>query len=142
MLKYIDVPWHRQWDFFSCGAISTRIVVNHFCGGNALSYSDAVELTGAEPDGCNRDDVRRALRDCGIKTRLQKRVSSAKIRDQLDQDRLLITTRMTNRAGWHWIVINGYVGRDKFFMMDPKFGVPLLWSAKDLTGREAIVAWA
>jgi predicted double-glycine peptidase len=119
----LNVRPHVQLDSYSCGAHSLASVLSYY--GYETDEEEVAEAVNLTTDGCDENDIRRAIRAYGLRHRTMRRMSLRDIQRCIDKDQPIIVAPKDA----HWSVVHGY-GEKSIYVMDPAPTRALLRSSR------------
>lgn len=119
----LDLKPRLQLDGHSCGMQSLAAILDYY--DFEIDYDDLEETIGLNEDGCDEDQLRKAIRAWGLKHRSIRRMTLSLVQECINNEHpLLVAPR-----GTHWSVIYGY-GDGVIYLMDPLPGRALRRAGK------------
>jgi len=109
----LDIRPRLQLDDYSCGLQSLASILDYY--DYAVDLDELADDIGLTEDGCDEDQIRRAIRAYGLKHRSMSRMSLAKIQQCIDDGEPILVAPNNG----HWSVLYGY-GEDSVYIMDPR----------------------
>lgn len=116
----LDVRPRLQVDGFSCGLQSLAAILDYH--GFDVDLDELADDVGLTEDGCDENDMRKAIRAYGLKHRSMHRMSLRRLQTCIDDDEPVLVAL---NGGGHWSVAHGY-GADCIYVMDPLPGRALV----------------
>ncbi len=110
----LGVRPHLQIDGYSCGLQSLASILDYYKFD--VDLNELASDIGLTDDGCDEDQIRKAIRAYDLRHRTLRNVSIGKIQECIDRGHPVLVP--INNDG-HWAVVYGY-GDEKVYLMDPK----------------------
>lgn len=132
--KTLPISGYRQLDSYSCGFVAGLMVL-HLFQPNADGEEFYQDVEGDE-DGTTTAQLRRALKQWGVRTSHRQRLNRRSIVSCIDNGNPVIIG-VKKPPSDHWVVIYGY-GPDYLFMA----GDGLPWMSKKISMRRFMHYWS
>jgi hypothetical protein len=104
-----NFPRSIQLDGFSCGEKCTYCILKYF--GIETSHQRLQELLHTDESGTSRSDIKRVLKQFGLRYRVVRKVS----------DLRKVPVLVSTYDSWHYCVVYG-VSRTNYLVMNPSLG--------------------
>ena len=153
-IRSLGVPWKKQWDTYSCGAISAQMVIRYL--GIKASLSEVQEAAKTtQENGTSQYGILKALRYFGLSASYRQDQTITNLADWMFEHEVAPIIYFKKRikrnqsifdSEDHWCVVNG-IWRGNVYLRDPSILYTLRpWSDSNMTfrkrwDRSAIYAW-
>lgn len=106
-----NFPRKIQRNSFSCGAISTYIILEYF--GISVSYNKVFRLLGTDQDGTAAYDIKRTFKKFGLKSRTNARMRIGGLKKAINKGCPVLISICSDE---HYAVVYGYSKTHIFVM--------------------------
>jgi len=110
----LNIHPRLQLDGYSCGLQSLASILDYY--DYEVDLDELADDIGLTRDGCDEDQIRKAIRAYGLRYRTMNRAGMARLQGCIDRDHPVMVP--INNNG-HWAVFYGY-GPSSVYLMDPK----------------------